>query len=100
MLTSMLFFQVAGSGALLTMTPVLPWPPQSPDLTPSDFFLWGYIKDRAYVPPMPRDLPQLRQRIMEAVAAIDRQKLQSVSQKLDYRIDNCSVTKGAHIEYL
>jgi hypothetical protein len=29
-------------------------------------------------PPMPRDLPQLRQRIVEAVAAIDRQTLQRV----------------------
>ena len=22
-----------------------PWPPHSPDLTPCDFFLWGYIKE-------------------------------------------------------
>ena len=50
------------------------------------FFLWGYVKDCVYVPPMPRDLPQLRQRIMEAVAAIDRQMLQCVWQELDYRI--------------
>ena len=31
-------------------SPLLPWPPRSPDLTPCDFFLWGYIKDRVYVP--------------------------------------------------
>ena len=49
---------------------------------------------------MPRDLPQLRQRIVEAVAAIDRQMLQRVSQELDYRIDICRVTKGAYIEHL
>jgi len=49
---------------------------------------------------MPRDLPQLRQRIVEAVAAIDRQMLQRVSQELDYRIDICRVIKGAHIEHL
>jgi hypothetical protein len=24
------------------------WPPHSPDLSPPDFFLWGYIKDNAY----------------------------------------------------
>jgi hypothetical protein len=41
-------------------SPLLPWPPWSSDLTPFDF-LWGYIKDRAYMPLMPRDLPQLRQ---------------------------------------
>jgi hypothetical protein len=42
-----------------------------------------------YVPPMPRYLPQLRQKIVEAVAAIDHQMLQRVWQELDYRIDNC-----------
>jgi hypothetical protein len=36
-----------------------------------------------HVPPMTRDLPQLRQRIVEAVAAIDRQMLQRVWQELD-----------------
>ena len=49
---------------------------------------------------MPHDLPQLRQRIVEAVADIDRQMLQRVSQELDYRMDICRVTKGAHIEHL
>jgi hypothetical protein len=49
---------------------------------------------------MPRDLPQLRQRIVEAVAAIDCQMLQRVWQELDYRIDICRVTKGGHIEHL
>jgi hypothetical protein len=53
-----------------------------------------------YVPPMPRDLPQLRQKIVEAVAAIDRQMLQRVWQELHYRFDICRVTKGGHIEHL
>jgi hypothetical protein len=26
----------------------LAWPPQSPDVTPLDFFLWGYVKDKVY----------------------------------------------------
>ena len=30
---------------------LLPWPPRSPDLTPCDFFLWGFVKDSVYVPP-------------------------------------------------
>jgi len=81
-------------------SPLFTWPPQSPDLTPCDFFLWGYIKDRVYVPPMPRDLPQLRQRIVGAVAAIDCQMLQRVGQELDYRFDICHVTKGGHIKHL
>jgi hypothetical protein len=49
---------------------------------------------------MPRDLPQLLQRIVEAVAAIDRQMLQRVWQEFDYKIDICHITKGGHIERL
>jgi hypothetical protein len=49
---------------------------------------------------LPRDLPQLRQRIVEAVAAVDHQMLQRVRQELDYRIDICHVTKGGHTEHL
>jgi hypothetical protein len=49
---------------------------------------------------MPRNLPQLRQRILEAVAAIDRHMLQRVWQELDYGIDICRVTKFGHIEHL
>jgi hypothetical protein len=24
------------------------WPPKSPDLTPPDFFFWGFLKGRVY----------------------------------------------------
>ncbi|KAJ4428101.1 hypothetical protein ANN_24115 [Periplaneta americana] len=29
------------------------WPTRSSDLTPCDFYLWGYVKDRVFIPPMP-----------------------------------------------
>jgi hypothetical protein len=52
------------------------------------------------MPPVPCHLPQLQQRIVEAVAAIDGEMLQRVWQELDYRIDAYYVTKGGHIEHL
>jgi hypothetical protein len=91
-LTSLLIVQVIGVGVLLTMT-LLPWPPQSPDLTPYDFFVWGYIRDCVYVPPMPCNLPQLQQSFMEAVTAINHQMWQRAWQELDHRIDICHVIK-------
>lgn len=24
--------------------PGIPWPPRSPDITPSEFFVWGFVK--------------------------------------------------------
>lgn len=76
------------------------WPPRSPDLTPCDFYLWGFIKDRVYVPPLPADLPDLRNRIAAAVATITPETLINVWEELSYRLDVCRVTKGAHIEHL
>ncbi|GBN53669.1 hypothetical protein AVEN_102338-1 [Araneus ventricosus] len=29
------------------------WSPRSPDLTPMDFFLWGYLKQQVYATPSP-----------------------------------------------
>jgi hypothetical protein len=58
------------------------------------------LGDTADINPVIKFLPQLRQRIMEAVAAIDRQILQRVWQELDYTIDICRVAKGGHIEQL
>lgn len=76
------------------------WPPRSPDLTPCDFFLWGFIKDRVYVPPLPADIPELRHRIEAAVAVITDDTLINVWEELSYRLDVCRVTKGVHIEHL
>jgi hypothetical protein len=71
------------------------WPTRS-DLTPCDFFLWGYVKDPVHVPP----LPELRQRIATAIQTIDADMLSHVWQELDYRLDICRVTGGSHIESL
>jgi hypothetical protein len=47
------------------------WPPRSPDLTPCDLFLSGYIKDRDFVPPLPVSVYDLNRRITTAVASVD-----------------------------
>ncbi|PSN47936.1 hypothetical protein C0J52_19179 [Blattella germanica] len=64
---------------------LLSWPPRSPDITPCDFQLWGYVKDSLFVPP----LPELR----------DRHGY-TLRDELYYRLDVCRVTRGAHIEHL
>jgi len=35
-------------------------PPRSPDATLYDFFLWVYVKDQVYVPPLPASIPELK----------------------------------------
>ena len=40
------------------------WPPRSPDLTPCDFFLWGYLKAKVFSTP-PQNIQVLRQKIVD-----------------------------------
>jgi hypothetical protein len=79
---------------------LLPWQPRSPDLTPCDFFLWGFVKDSVYVPPLPTSIHEIRDRITHALQAIAADMLHRVWDEFDYRVDVCRVTQGAHIEGL
>jgi len=72
----------------------------TPDATPFDFFLWGYVKDQVYVPPLPASIPELKVRIRTAIETISTEMLQTVRNELDYRVDVSRITKGAHIEHL
>lgn len=35
------------------------WPPRSPDISPCDFFVWGYVKSKVYVE-IPRNIQELK----------------------------------------
>jgi len=74
------------------------WPPRSPDPTVCDFFLRGFVKDNVYVPPLPKTLPELRQRINTAIGNVTQDMLERVWREWEYRLDICRVTRGAHID--
>ena len=61
------------------------------------FFLWGYVKDQVYVPPLPASIPELKVRIGNAIETITADMLQTVWNELDYRVDVCRITKGVHV---
>jgi len=75
-------------------------PPRSSDATPCDFFLCSYAKDQVYVPPLPTSIPELKVRIRTAIETITADMLQTVWNELDYRVDACRITEGAHVEHL
>jgi len=35
-------------GRVVALHHEIEWPPRSPDLTPLDFFLWGYLKQNVF----------------------------------------------------
>jgi hypothetical protein len=60
----------------------IPWPPRSPDITPLDFFLWGYVKDIVYKTPV-TSLDELKLRTVAAIETITPQKLYITFRKLN-----------------
>jgi hypothetical protein len=58
------------------------------------------MKDRVFLPPLPVTLVDLRTHITAAITVTDHDMLQRVWQELDYRLDVCHVTGGAHVEHL
>lgn len=73
------------------------WPPRSPDLTPCDFFFWGYVKNIVYSEKI-RNLAHLRERIRYAVSTVTGEMLCNVWAEIDHRLDVCRATNGRHVE--
>jgi len=69
-------------------------------LTVCDFFLWGFVTDNVYVPPLPKTLPELRERINTANGKVTQDMFGRVWREWEYRLDICRVTRGAHIEWI
>ena len=75
----------------------IPWPPRSPDITPLDFFLWGYVKDVVYCTKV-KDISDLKERITAAVNTIAEEMLRRTWTEIEYCLDVLCAINGAHIE--
>ncbi|KAJ4429970.1 hypothetical protein ANN_22174 [Periplaneta americana] len=73
------------------------WPPWSPDRTPLDSFLWGFVKDEVYRTPV-TVIAELRGRIYEAIGLVTLEMLSRLWQEIEYRLVIARATNGAHIE--
>lgn len=78
-------------------SPLIEWPPRSPDLTPLDFFLWGFLKQQVYKS-RPQSVDELRIRITEASANITPQQLRNVTVNLRKRCNKCIELNGGLVE--
>ena len=73
------------------------WPARSPDLNPCDFYLWGYLKSKAYTP-RPSNLDQLEQKIRIEAAALNPAVLRKAILDVRGRALKCLANNGGHIE--
>ena len=75
------------------------WSPHSPDLSPPDFFLWGYLKGKVYRN-KPRTIPQLQRAVEEEIRAIPTSMCNDVISNFCKRISVCISRKGKHLEHV
>ncbi|GFX72705.1 putative DD41D transposase [Trichonephila clavipes] len=62
------------------------WPPRSCDLTPLDYFLWGYVKSLVYAD-KPQTLDHLEDNIRRVIADIRPRMLEKVIESWTSRLD-------------
>ena len=73
------------------------WPARSPDLTPCDFFLWGWLKQRVFVTP-PQDLATLRQRIVAESQNLTPRMIICAVRAMETSTTQCIANGGHHVE--
>ena len=75
----------------------IPWPPRSPDLTPMEFFLWGYLKSKVYETD-PATISELKENIVREVNGIPTSLLQRVARNTEARFQECVRRDGQHLD--
>ncbi|GFT21145.1 putative transposable element [Trichonephila clavipes] len=70
------------------------WPPRSCDLTPLDYFLWGYVKSLVYAD-KPQTLDHLEDNIRRVIADIRPQMLEKVIENWTSRLDYIRASRGS-----
>ena len=76
-----------------------PWPPYSPDLTPPDYFFWGYLKARVYQDNAPT-IERLKENIKREIRRIPRDMLERVIDNFNVRVAAVIQQRGAWVEHV
>lgn len=75
------------------------WAPHSPDLSPPDYFLWGFLKDKVYAD-KPRTIAELKKKIEEECNAISSITCKKVMNNFCARLKKCKDQRGGHLEQM
>ncbi|GFV55492.1 DUF4817 domain-containing protein [Trichonephila clavipes] len=70
------------------------WPPRSCDLTPLDYFLWGYVKSLVYAD-KPQTLDHLEDNVHRVIADMRPQMLEKVIENWTSRLDYIRASRGS-----
>ncbi|GFU37144.1 uncharacterized protein TNCV_1555181 [Trichonephila clavipes] len=88
--------QTFGENRIVSRRCRYPWPPRSPDSTPADFWLWGYLKSRVYLSG-PSSLSELKDAIHREVSSIHPNVLHSTVAGFVTRLECVLPCGGGHV---
>ena len=73
------------------------WPARSPDLTPLDFALWGYVRP-LILARSPRTVEELKDAIVTVFSWITQEYCEKVCRSVKERLQSCSDNGGGHFQ--
>ena len=94
------FLLLAFNGKVIGRYMEFLWPPRSPDITPLDFFLWGYLKENVYLQRPFQNVDHLERIIRETCEAITPDVIRNVIKEFNKRTITCLERDGRYIEVL
>lgn len=74
------------------------WPARSPDITPLDFYLWGYVKNEVYEFEPPESVQELEERVRNVFTSINGNTLRRVINTVLKKCQKCINKNGQHFE--
>jgi hypothetical protein len=72
------------------------WPPRLCDLTPCNFFLWGFVKSHVYAN-KPQTIAELKAEIRCVIGEIEPQLCGNVIESFVKRARVCQQSRGGHL---
>jgi len=75
------------------------WPPNSPDLNPVDYRIWGLTQEHVYKTAVP-NVSQLKQRLIDAWSSLSQDVIDDAIDQRQVRLRACVKAKGRHFQYL
>ena len=74
------------------------WPPNSPDLNPVDYKIWGLLQNRVYQTHI-NDVEHLKQRLQEEWSRFDQSVIDHAINEWRSRLRACVKASGGHFEH-
>ena len=91
---------------LQTNCPVCPdfiakdqWPPNSPDLNPLDYHVWGNVGGLPQAPPKPKTIAELKEVLQVIRDSLPQGPIDKAVKEFSKRLKACVAAEGRHFEH-